>query len=71
MPQDAEAVIARLFLAETSCEKPSVLPFTAMLCAAHMSSMAAKLLLGREPELTGRLLCIDLLNSEHELINLT
>lgn len=71
MPQDAEDVIARLFPAETSCEKPSVLPFTAMLTAAHMSSMAAKLLLGRESELTGRLLCIDLLNSEHELINLT
>ena len=57
--------------AETECEadKPTNPPFTPAVVAAMEAAETIKLLLGREEVLAGKILTLDLLNNEYEVID--
>lgn len=71
MPDRAVGLIERLYPSGAAVGGKSCLSFTPGVCAGIQAAQTVKLLLGRPTELDGRLLYIDLLYDEWQLIELS
>lgn len=69
LPEHPAGLVAGLYAHGESGDK-SCLSFTPAVCAGIQAAEAVKLLLGRQTELAGRLLYMDLLQNEQEYISL-
>ena len=69
LPEHPAGLVDRLYAHGEAGDK-SCLSFTPAVCAGIQAAEAVKLLLGRQTELAGRLLYMDLLQNEQEYISL-